>query len=110
MASAATFGDLDSICVDVFGDTVVFAPADGSGPFPITAIFDPPSMMDEVMPQLGAAIVRLFVRLADVVTATGHSPTRGDTFQFNGYTYDLDDVAVDANGGATLRMRARSLN
>jgi hypothetical protein len=108
MPSADTFGTLDSSLIDVFGDTVSFAPKDGSGPFSIIGIFETPSMLDQFEPLGGAAILRLFVRLADVLAATGTTPARGDVISINGLTYDCTDILVDALGGASLRLRQRS--
>ena len=49
----------------------------------------------------GTAVVRLFARFANL----SPPPRQGDTITLNGIVYDVQEVAVDIEGGAVLKLR-----
>lgn len=103
MASIDTYLEFDEDIINEFGDVATLLPSTG-GSVAMTGIFEQPSMLDEFTPNTGAAIVRLFVRMADITP----QPARGDKVTINSKTYDVTDLTVDSIGGGTLRMKART--
>jgi hypothetical protein len=104
MAWSDLVNTLDTACLATFGIAVTFTPQDGSGEQQITGIIQNPAMAEDYVPGSvqGTAVVRLFVRFAGIAPA----PRMGDTITMNGTTYDVQEVAVDTQGGAVLKLRA----
>jgi hypothetical protein len=94
---------MDSACLATFGIPATFTAQDGSGAQQITGIIQNPAMAEDYVPGgvQGAAVVRLFVRFANIVPP----PRSGDTITINGTVYDVQEVAVDTQGGAVLKLR-----
>ena len=104
MAWSDLVNTLDAACLATFGIAVTFTPQDGSGAQQITGIIQNPTMAEDYVPGSvqGTAVVRLFVRFAGIDPA----PRMGDTITVNGTTYNVQEVAVDTQGGAVLKLRA----
>lgn len=103
MAWSDLINVMDSGCLATFGTPVTFAPQDGSGAQQIAGIIQNPAMAEDYVPGSvqGTAVVRLFVRFADIAPA----PRCGDTVAINGIAYDVEEVQVDVQGGAVLKLR-----
>ncbi len=95
---------MDAACLAVFGVPVTLIPQDGSGDQQITGIIQNPAMAEDYIPGSvqGTDVVRLFVRFAQIVPA----PQLGDTVTITGNAYTVQEVAVDPEGGAVLKLRA----
>jgi hypothetical protein len=100
MAFSDVVSSMDNACLNAFGVAATFLPQVG-GEVPLTGIFSPPAMMDDVLPGYGASNARFFVNFAALVP----SPKNGDRFQINGDIFVLNDLDVDEVGGATLKLR-----
>ena len=94
---------MHSACLATFGIPATFTPQDGSGAQQINGIIQTPAMAEDYVPGSvqGTAVVRLFVRFAGIAP----SPRSGDTITINGTVYDVQEVAVDTQGGAVLKLR-----
>ena len=93
---------MDIACLATFGTPVTFTPQDGSGAQQITGIIQTPAMAEDYVPGSvqGTAVVRLFVRFADITPP----PQGGDTVTINGTVYDVQEVEADTQGGAVLKF------
>lgn len=95
---------LDTACIVAFGTTAVLYPqSTPETAVPIQGIFEKPSILEEVLPGF-SSLVRFFVGYLDITPA----PQHGDIITIYGTSYDVDDMEVDAVGGATLKLRKRS--
>jgi hypothetical protein len=94
---------MDTACLATFGIPATFTPQDGSGAQQINGIIQTPAMAEDYVPGSvqGTAVVRLFVRFAGIAPP----PRSGDTITINGTVYDVQEVAVDTQGGAVLKLR-----
>ncbi len=94
---------MDTACLATFGIPVTFTPQDDSGAQQITGIIQTPAMAEDYVPGgvQGTSVVRLFIGFAGTVP----SPRGGDTVTINGTIYAVQEVAVDAHGGAVLKLR-----
>ena len=94
---------MDTACLATFGTPVTFTPQDGSGAQQITGIIQTPAMAEDYVPGSvqGTSVVRLFVRFASIAPP----PRGGDTVTINGTVYAVQDVDVDTQGGAVLKLR-----
>jgi len=103
MAFSDLVNTMDIACLDAFGTPVIFTPQDGSGAQQITGIIQNPAMAEDYVPGSvqGTAVVRLFVRFANLA----RPPRHGDTVAIGGIVYDVLEVAVDTEGGAVLKLR-----
>ena len=103
MAFSNLVNAMDTACLNAFGTPVTFTPHDGSGAQQITGIIQNPAMAEDYVPGSvqGTAVVRLFVRFANLVP----QPRQGDTVAISGIVYDVLEVAVDTEGGAVLKLR-----
>jgi hypothetical protein len=104
-----TFQDLaetlDAICIDTFGTTANFYPqSTPNTAIPIQGVFEKPAMLEDVLPGWGTSVVRFFIGFQSV----NPSPQHGDILTINSSSYDINEVEVDAVGGATLKLRLRS--
>ena len=74
----------------------------------VTAITKNPAMEEDYVPgtanPAGVTNLLLFVHFLPLIVA----PRKGDTATVNGVDYDIWQVDVDREGGATLRMRRRN--
>lgn len=91
-------------CLGTFGIPVTFTPQDGSGGQQIMGIIQTPAMAEDYVPGSvqGTAVVRFFVRFSDITP----QPRHGDTVTINGTLYDVQQVEVDTEGGAVLKLRS----
>lgn len=108
MAFSDLVANLDNACIDAFGDSAVWFPQSGAyqtppTQYPITGVFAPPGMYEEVMPGYGTVVVRFFVRVDPT-----NMPLKGDTIEINGIIYDINQVEADVYGGATLKLRRKA--
>jgi hypothetical protein len=103
MAFSDLVNAMDTACLDAFGTPATFTPQDGSAAQQITGIIQNPAMAEDYVPGSvqGTAAVRLFVRFAAITPP----PRQGDTVTLNGIVYDVQEVAVDMEGGAVLKLR-----
>lgn len=103
MAWSDAVSQMDATLLAVFGIPVTFTPQDGSGAQQITGIIQTPALAEDYVPGSvqGTAVVRLFVRFASIAPQPGH----GDTIAINGRTYVVQEVDVDVEGGAVLKLR-----
>ena len=97
---AALVETLDTTCLSTFGVGAVLYPQTG-GTINFSGIFEPPAMLEEIMPGAGVAVVRFFCRFVDL----NPLPQIGDVVSINSVTYDVFDVLVDSMGGASLKLR-----
>jgi hypothetical protein len=104
MAFSDLIASMDTGCLTTFGTPATFTPQDGSGAQQITGIIQNPAMAEDYVPGSvqGTAVVRLFVRFSAITPP----PQHGDGITINGVAYDLQEVAVDTQGGAVLKLRA----
>ena len=95
---------MDTACLTTFGTPATFTPQDGSGEQQISGIIQTPAMAEDYVPGSvqGTDVVRLFVRFANI----SPPPRFGDTVAINGVVYNVQEVAVDTQGGAVLKLRA----
>ena len=103
MAWSDLVNAMDTACLATFGTPVTFTPQDGSEAQQITGIIQNPAMAEDYVPGSvqGTAVIRLFIRFAGIEPP----PRRGDTVTVNGTIYDVQEVEVDTQGGATLKLR-----
>jgi hypothetical protein len=103
MAWSDAVSQMDATLLAVFGIPVTFTPQDGSGAQQITGIIETPALAEDYVPGSvqGTAVVRLFVRFAGITP----SPQHGDTIAMNGRVYVVEEVEVDIEGGAVLKLR-----
>ncbi len=105
MAFSDLVNAMDTACLDAFGTPATFTPQDGSAAQQITGIIQNPAMAEDYIPGSvqGTAAVRLFVRFAAITPP----PRQGDMITLNSIVYDVQEVAVDMEGGAVLKLRTR---
>ena len=103
MAWPNLIGSMDAACVALFGTPVTFTPQDGSGAQQVTGIIQTPALAEDYVPGSiqGTAVVRLFVQFASI----NPPPRHGDTVMISGIVYDVQEVDVDTQGGAVLKLR-----
>lgn len=89
--------------VSKFGTAATFYPQTTHVATPINGIIAPPPIIEELLPggATGTALIHFFVRWADI----SPSLKNGDTVFLAGIMYDVFDVNVDRQGGATIRLR-----
>ena len=109
MAFADLIADLDALTLSTFGLPVTLHYADRVTPsVDVTAIVKNPVFEEDyvpgsVGPDQGVSVLSLFIRFSDLTAPV----RRGDGATFNGVDYDIGQVSVDREGGATLRLRRR---
>ena len=103
MAWTDLINTLDAACIHIFGIPATFTPQDGSGAQQITGIIQNPAMAEDFVPGSlqGTSVVRFFVRFANITPP----PQHGDTIAINAVLYNVAEVEVDIQGGATLKLR-----
>jgi len=95
---------LDQACIDTFGVTANLYPqTQPETAVPITGIFSTPSMLEEIAPGFGVAVIRFFVRQQDITP----QPNHGDQLEVNSVRYDVYEAETDAVGGCTLKLRIK---
>lgn len=94
--------DLNSICMEAFGDQVSFSPQSGGGPFSIFGVFDKETELLMGDPQVVSYAPTLGVNLSDLPV----EPSQGDQFTIGDETYELDYIDADSGGGAILVLRS----
>lgn len=105
MAWSDFVSKMDARLLAVFGIPVTFTPQDDSGAQQIQGIIQTPALAEDYVPGSvqGTAVVRLFVAFAGITP----QPRHGDNITVNGRTYVVQDVDVDVEGGAVLKLRTQ---
>jgi hypothetical protein len=99
---------VNAVMVATFGMPATFTPQDGVGgwlsPQSILGVIMRTAMPEELPPGfgLGTANLRFWVNFETI----SPSPQHGDQIAFNGTTYFVQEVDVDIDGGAILKLRA----
>lgn len=99
---------VNAVMIATFGVPATFTPQDGAGgwlaPQTILGIVMRPAMPEDVPPGYGTgtANLRLWVNFETI----SPPPQHGDQVAFNGTTYLVQEVDVDIDGGAILKLRA----
>lgn len=90
------------------GAPAIFLPQNGTGkslaPQDILVLPQEPGMPGDFSPAFGQGSpgARVWVNLS-VISPT---PKRGDTLQYDGATYGIEEVLADLGGGAILHLRS----
>ena len=96
---------LDLTCLSTFGVQATFQPQSLEPPTDITGIIAPPPLLEDFPPGSaeGVTSVYFFVRYEDITP----NPRLGDTVTIDGVTYNVEQINVDTQAGAVLKLRRK---
>lgn len=93
---------LHRAALGAFGVSAIWTPQGTGTATPITGIIQKPGQMEDVFPgSAGSSVVRLFVAFSDF----SPEPQHGDTVTLAGGVYVIQEIDVDIEGGAVLKLR-----
>jgi len=99
---------VNAVMIATFGVPATFTPQNGAGgwlaPQTILGIVTRPAMPEDFPPGYGPGLtnLRFWVHFETI----SPSPQHGDQVTFNGTTYLVQEVDVDIDGGAVLKLKA----
>jgi hypothetical protein len=100
---------LDSTVLNTFSDlnvTIYYQNSQpGVAPVTVQCVTKNPAMEEDYVPgsPQGTTVLLLFIQFIAILVL----PTKGDIAVYGGVPYDIWEVAVDREGGATLKCRRR---
>ena len=107
MSFSSLVANVTATVQNTFSDfSVTVNPQSGGMPYTIQCVTKNPALEEDYVPgsSTGTTNLLLFVQWAGLPV----SPARGDTATVDSVNYDIFQIDVDREGGATLRLRRRN--